>query len=627
MVRIRASKCEISEIEDISIIQKFLEENHRQGYANFSKAIGLYYNEELVQVMTFGNPRFTDKYHCEIIRDCSKKNYLINGGTSKIWRYFIEHNNIRSCIVYSYPHDEHSLFTNKYIDYCGFRNIKRAKPEKKIYFEGIWKGELKRIDKSLLERQGADRLLNDHFGHDRTNEQILLDLGFEKKCEEGYSPQVDSYFPFGVLYRIDDLTDGTFYIGKCESKKNWENGYMGSGLKWRNHLRSYPENGNNAHSYKRTILRGDFNTPGDLYKVEINEIRKYSKEVDGKWIIDNESCMNVIAYEYAAFNRMSMKSNPCPECGAKRGHKKSCSKYKQPMECPECGAKYNHHRPTCSKYNAKICPECGGKGGHHLKKCTHFKQVEICSECGSPITNHKSNCSHNTRDKKVCPECGSIGVTHKKTCSHYVEPKSCPECGKKFGHKKSCSHYTEPKGCPECGGITAHYKTCSHYKDSTEKCPECGGKRGHHKSSCSKYKDTPPCPECGKKFGHKKSCSQYKEQKGCPECGSTATHKKTCSHYTPPKPCEECGNLKGHKKTCSHYTLKETECPECGGKRGHHKSSCSKYKEPEKCPECGSVTSHKKTCSKFIKRDPCPECGNINGHKKTYSRNKNNINS
>lgn len=124
---------------------------------------------------------------------------------------------MRSCICYSYPHD--GKFTEHYIKYCGFKNIQRAKSQKKIYFEGTWKGKKKRIDKSILERQGVDRLLKTEQGHERTNEQILLDLGFEKKYEDGLSPQVDIYFPFGVLYRIDDLTDGCFYIGMTENKE------------------------------------------------------------------------------------------------------------------------------------------------------------------------------------------------------------------------------------------------------------------------------------------------------------------------------------------------------------------------------------------------------------------------
>lgn len=209
--KINARDCVLNVVFS-DVEEKFLEENHLQGSALSIIAYGLYFDDELVQVMSFGRPRFNDNFQWEIIRDCTKKGCVINGGTSKLWNHFIKNNNVRSCICYSYPHN--GEFTNKYVDYCDFNNVKKFKPEKKIYFESIWNGELRRIDKSILEQHGDDRLLNGDFGQDRTNEQILLDLGFEKKYEDGYSPQVDSYFPYGVLYKITDLDTGNFILEK-----------------------------------------------------------------------------------------------------------------------------------------------------------------------------------------------------------------------------------------------------------------------------------------------------------------------------------------------------------------------------------------------------------------------------
>lgn len=107
--------------------------------------------------MTFGKPRFNKNYQWELIRDCTKSGYNIIGGTSKIWKHFINECDPYDVICYSYPHN--GQYTNKYVDYCGFRNIKKAKSTKKIYFEGVWNGGYERIDKSILERHGVDRLL------------------------------------------------------------------------------------------------------------------------------------------------------------------------------------------------------------------------------------------------------------------------------------------------------------------------------------------------------------------------------------------------------------------------------------------------------------------------------------
>ena len=226
-MKIYARNCDIVYFtkEDKNTVKNFLDENHSQGNARFSVAYGLKYKGELVQILTFGKPRFDKTVSWELIRDCTKKNHEIIGGLSKLWDHFLKSNNVRSCVVYTYPHNGDNLFANKYIDFCGFHNIDKARPTKKIYFEGIWNGEAKRIDKSILEIHGVDRLLKGSFGHDRTNEQILLDLGFERKEEDGYSPQKDIYFPFGVLYKITDTITGNFYIGKCENEGKW-NGIM-----------------------------------------------------------------------------------------------------------------------------------------------------------------------------------------------------------------------------------------------------------------------------------------------------------------------------------------------------------------------------------------------------------------
>ena len=38
--------------------------------------------------MSFGVPRFTDKFEWEIIRECSKQGYFVIGGKEKLWKYF-----------------------------------------------------------------------------------------------------------------------------------------------------------------------------------------------------------------------------------------------------------------------------------------------------------------------------------------------------------------------------------------------------------------------------------------------------------------------------------------------------------------------------------------------------------
>lgn len=518
-MKIYARNCEIVDISKDTMI-KFLNENHSQGYASSIVNYGLIYKDELVQVMSFGKPRFNKFYSWELIRDCTKSGIEVIGGVSKLWKHFITNNTVRSCICYSYPHE--SSYTNKYVDYCGFTNLEKAKPSKKVYFEGVWNGKTKRIDKSILERHGVDRLLKGNFGHDRTNEEILLELGFKKKTEDGINPQVDSYFPSGIVYKITDLDTGKFYIGETLKQDEFVNGiYNGSGNKWLKYYNKYKD----LHNFKREILKKKFKTPKELYEFEVNEIRKYCNKIeDGKYVVNRDTgCMNVKTQIQPEFPM-------CPECGgALFRHKKSCSQYIEPNKCDECGGIGRHYK-TCSKYNQPSkCSECGGVNGHHKTNCSQYKKNTPCPICGS-YTTHKKDCKYYS--VKVCPECGGKLGRHYKTCSMYKPQSICPICGLANGHHKdNCPNI---KVCLECGGLDGnHLKTCSKYKFtiSDKICEECGGKGGKHKAGCSK-KRTTICPECGGKQGkHKSSCSKAKK---CPECGymlQSNMHAKTCSHY------------------------------------------------------------------------------------------------
>ena len=111
MEKINAKDCEIR-IVDKKAYRDFVFANDRQKYAKAFCVYGLYYNDELVQLMAFGKPRFDRNYQWEIICECSKINFSISGGTSKLWEYFLENNKCRSCIRYSYPHGSCLLYTS-----------------------------------------------------------------------------------------------------------------------------------------------------------------------------------------------------------------------------------------------------------------------------------------------------------------------------------------------------------------------------------------------------------------------------------------------------------------------------------------------------------------------------------
>ena len=98
--KIYARKCIIKELKSQET-KEFLEYNHIQGYISSKVNLGLYFEDELVSVMTFSKPRFNKNYEYELIRFCSKRNTSVIGGASKLWKYFVTKYNPKSVISYA----------------------------------------------------------------------------------------------------------------------------------------------------------------------------------------------------------------------------------------------------------------------------------------------------------------------------------------------------------------------------------------------------------------------------------------------------------------------------------------------------------------------------------------------
>ena len=94
-----ARKTELREVGS-SESTEFLEENHLQGSINSSINYGLYYNNKLVALMTFGKPRFNKEYQWELHRLAYKNGVIVVGGADKLFKHFIKENNPSSIISY-----------------------------------------------------------------------------------------------------------------------------------------------------------------------------------------------------------------------------------------------------------------------------------------------------------------------------------------------------------------------------------------------------------------------------------------------------------------------------------------------------------------------------------------------
>ena len=88
-------------LDSLKEANDFLNLYHLQGgLMKQSICLGLYYNNELVELMTFGKPRYNKNYEYELLRLCSHKDYSITGGTQKLFKYFIDNYKPSSIISY-----------------------------------------------------------------------------------------------------------------------------------------------------------------------------------------------------------------------------------------------------------------------------------------------------------------------------------------------------------------------------------------------------------------------------------------------------------------------------------------------------------------------------------------------
>lgn len=83
--KIYARNCIIKKVKS-SDLRSFCNANHIQGYRNAKVTYVLYYNDEVVQMMSFSHHK---EYEWEIIRSCTRLNTQVIGGVNKLFKAFI----------------------------------------------------------------------------------------------------------------------------------------------------------------------------------------------------------------------------------------------------------------------------------------------------------------------------------------------------------------------------------------------------------------------------------------------------------------------------------------------------------------------------------------------------------
>lgn len=167
---IYARKCEIKNVSNIET-REFLENNHIQGYCSSKINIGLYFEDKLVSLMTFGKPRFNKKYEYELLRFCNKLNYHIIGGASKLLKFFEKNYKPKSLISYA----DRRWSIGKLYDKLGFILKEKTKPNY-WYFK---KGKIILHSRIKFQKYKLKTILND-FDENLSEIENMKNNGYGK---------------------------------------------------------------------------------------------------------------------------------------------------------------------------------------------------------------------------------------------------------------------------------------------------------------------------------------------------------------------------------------------------------------------------------------------------------------
>lgn len=173
-----ARNCVISEI-DSKVAKDFIDRNHLQGYVNSSIRLGLFYDGELVSVMTFGKLRNFMKSKSkdneyELYRFCTKMGYQIIGGFKKLLNYFIITYKPKKIITYS----SLDISTGNIYKASGFNYIKTTSPG---YY---W----------VNESDDNKKMFNCRKHRFNFKKSDLIKLGFDEKKSEVEIMHENNYF-------------------------------------------------------------------------------------------------------------------------------------------------------------------------------------------------------------------------------------------------------------------------------------------------------------------------------------------------------------------------------------------------------------------------------------------------
>lgn len=172
-LELNSSNCSIQEIDNITC-EEFLKNNHIKYAINNTIRIGLYYNDNLVSVMTIREIKNL-KHNYEILRYCDKLNIKVNGSLENMINYFITKYKPKSITTYI---DRRYSNGKEYFN-LNFIHIQNIKPLY-YYFKDR---EYILYHSSLFNKE---KLINDGYDPNKTESEIMKERKYMKIYDCGH---------------------------------------------------------------------------------------------------------------------------------------------------------------------------------------------------------------------------------------------------------------------------------------------------------------------------------------------------------------------------------------------------------------------------------------------------------
>lgn len=168
--------------------KKFLDENHRQGYASYKYSICLCNTfGDIVSLMTFGKMRNSqgkkrgDENSVELLRFCNSLNLSVVGGASKLFKQFIRDHATEFSKIVSYSDVAHT--SGNLYSVLGFHRVSQSEPGY------VWADAQteKYYNRVSCQKRNLRKLFNDETIdiENKTEKQIMIEHGYVQVFDSG----------------------------------------------------------------------------------------------------------------------------------------------------------------------------------------------------------------------------------------------------------------------------------------------------------------------------------------------------------------------------------------------------------------------------------------------------------